>query len=109
MARQEGIWGRNVEPSERGSPATPPGNFTGGTEQTFPFSFFEFFSGGARERKIARENFCEVAAGVIAEAGGGAGQSSGLFAKKVRISSKQYRIKIVPAWSVCRASRLRGY
>jgi DnaJ-class molecular chaperone len=35
-------------------------------------SFFEFFSGGARKRKIVRENFCEVAAGAIAEAGGGA-------------------------------------
>jgi len=36
-------------------------------------SFFEFFSGGARKRKIVRENFCEVAAGALAEAGGGAG------------------------------------
>ena len=35
-------------------------------------SFFEFFSGGAHKRKIVRENFCEVAAGAIAEAGGGA-------------------------------------
>ena len=35
-------------------------------------SFFEFFSGGARKRKIVRENFCEVAAEAIAEAGGGA-------------------------------------
>ena len=35
-------------------------------------SFFEFFSGG-RKRKIVRENFCEVAAGAIAEAGGGVG------------------------------------
>ena len=52
-------------------------------------SFLEFFSGGARKRKIVRENFCEVAAG--AEAGGGAGHPSGLSAKKVRISSKQYR------------------
>ncbi|PIP03873.1 MAG: hypothetical protein COX54_01980, partial [Candidatus Yonathbacteria bacterium CG23_combo_of_CG06-09_8_20_14_all_46_18] len=35
-------------------------------------SFFEFFSEGERKRKIVRENFCEVAAGAIAEADGGA-------------------------------------
>ena len=35
-------------------------------------SFFEFFSGGARKRKIVRENFCEVAAEALAEAGNGA-------------------------------------
>ena len=38
----------------------------------FPLSLFEFFSGGARKRKIVRENFCEVAAEALAEAGGGA-------------------------------------
>jgi len=43
----------------------------GGTEQKFPFPFLNFFSGGARKRKIVRENFCEVAAGALAEAGGG--------------------------------------
>jgi len=36
-------------------------------------SLFEFFRGGARKRKIVRENFCEVAAGALAEADGGAG------------------------------------
>jgi hypothetical protein len=36
-------------------------------------SFFEFFSGGARKIKIVGEIFCEVAAGALAEAGGGAG------------------------------------
>jgi len=35
-------------------------------------SFLEFFSGGARKIKIVRENFCEVAAEALAEAGGGA-------------------------------------
>ncbi|MBV21906.1 MAG: hypothetical protein CMI57_00155 [Parcubacteria group bacterium] len=34
-----GGWGRNADPSERGSPAAPPRNFTGGTEQKFPFPF----------------------------------------------------------------------
>ncbi len=29
-------------------------------------SFLEFFSGGARKRRIVRENFCEVAAGARA-------------------------------------------
>ena len=46
-------------------------------------SFLEFFSGGARKRKIVRENFCEVAAGELAEAGGGAVQSV-FSSKKVR-------------------------
>ena len=46
-------------------------------------SFFEFFSGGARKRKIVRENFREVAAGASAEAGGGAVQSV-FRSKKVR-------------------------
>jgi len=35
----EGVRRRNAEPSERQSPATPPGNFTSGTEQKFPFPF----------------------------------------------------------------------
>ena len=35
-------------------------------------SFLEFFSGGARKRKIVRENFCEVATVALAEADGGA-------------------------------------
>ena len=70
-------------------------------------SFLEFFSGGARKRKIVRENFCEVAAGAIAEAGGGAGHPSGLSAKKVRISSKQYRQFTISAFWGEIASRLR--
>ena len=70
-ARQEGVWGRNAEPSERRSPAAPPEYLEGGTEQKFPFPFQNFFQ-GARKRKIVRENFCEVAAGALAEAGGGA-------------------------------------
>ncbi|PIR92099.1 hypothetical protein COU01_03490, partial [Candidatus Falkowbacteria bacterium CG10_big_fil_rev_8_21_14_0_10_44_15] len=37
----------------------------------FPFPFLNFLE-GARKRKIVRENFCEVAAVALAEAGGGA-------------------------------------
>jgi len=37
--------------------------------RNFPF-LFRFFSGGARKRKIVRENFCEVLAGALAEAYG---------------------------------------
>ena len=69
-ARQEGVWGRNAEPSERGSPTAPPEYLEGRTEQKFPFPFYNF-SGCARKRKIVREHFCEVLAEAIAEAGGG--------------------------------------
>ncbi|HLC94688.1 MAG TPA: hypothetical protein VJH96_03930, partial [Patescibacteria group bacterium] len=73
--------GGNSAAPERRSPAAPPEYLEGGTEQKFPPSLFEFFSGGARKRKIVRENFCEVAAGALAEAGGGAGHRP---SKKVR-------------------------
>ena len=77
---QEWFKGRNAEPSERGSPTVPPEYLEGGTEQKFPFPFLNFFQ-AARKRKIVRKNFCEVAAGALAEAGGGAGQFP---SKKVR-------------------------
>ena len=50
-------------------------------------SFLEFFSGGARKRKIVRENFCEVPAVAIAEAGG-ACVSRGSVQKKLEFQPK---------------------
>ena len=67
----EGVGGRKFFARERGSPAAPPEYLEGETEQKFPFPFLNFFR-GARKRKIVRENFCKVAAGALAEAGGGA-------------------------------------
>jgi len=51
-SRQEGVRGRNAEPSERGSPAAPPRNFLGGTEQKFPFPFLNFFQGARAKEKL---------------------------------------------------------
>jgi len=80
---------RNCPPSEDGSaggglgeecravrawkPRRTARKLGGRNRAEISLSFFEFFSGGARKRKIVRENFCEVAAGALAEAGGGAG------------------------------------
>ena len=61
--------GGNFLPAIIDSSAAPPKYMEGGTEQRFPF--FEFFQGGT-QKKIVRENFCEVAAKALTEAGGGA-------------------------------------
>ena len=48
-----------------------PARILGGRNRAeISLSFLDFFRG--RKRKIVRENFCEVSAGAIAEAGGGA-------------------------------------
>jgi len=44
----------------------------GGTEQKFSLTTFLLRTPPEKNSKKERENFCEVAAGVIAEAGGGA-------------------------------------
>src|SRR3989344_1731818 len=93
-ARQEGGGGGKGEPAARrragaaggggggggaprrrsgGTPAAPPEYLEGGTEQKFPFPFLNFFQ-DARKIENCKGNFCEVAAGAIAEAGGGAGR-----------------------------------
>jgi len=72
QAKSGGGWGEETFCLRAGaSPVAPPEYLEGGTEQKFPFPFLNFFQ-GARKRKIVRENFCEVAAGAIAEADGGA-------------------------------------
>jgi len=55
----------------RAFPAAPPEYLEGGTEQKFPFPFLNFFQGGCAQKKNCKGNFCEVAAGALAEAGGG--------------------------------------
>jgi hypothetical protein len=51
-ARQEGVGGKNAEPSERRSPAAPPEYLEGGTEQKFPFPFLNFFQGARAKEKL---------------------------------------------------------
>jgi hypothetical protein len=59
-----------VFPRERQSLAAPPEYLFGRNRAKISISFLLFL--GARKRKIVRENFCEIAAVAIAEAGGGA-------------------------------------
>jgi len=82
-ARQEGVGGRNAEPSERRSPAAPPEYLEGGTEQKNILFLFRRKNRARAKSEKRRIFFCEVAAGALAEAGGGAGQSV-FRSKKVR-------------------------
>jgi len=86
-----GGWGEECRAVRALKPRRTARKLGGRNRAEISLSFLEDFFRGARKRKIVRENFCEVAAGAIAAAGGGADHSSGLSAKKVRISSKQYR------------------
>jgi len=67
-----GGWGEECRAVRAWKPRRTARILGGRNRAEISLSFFEFFSGGARKRKIVRENFCEVAAGAIAEAGGGA-------------------------------------
>ena len=80
-ARQGGVGGEKAGAAGAWKPRRTARILGGRNRAEISLSFFEFFSGGARKRKIVRENFCEVAAGALAEAGGGAGQFA---SKKVR-------------------------
>jgi len=69
----EGVGGGgNFLPASRSQPRRTARILGGRNRAEISLSFFEFFSEGERKRKIVRENFCEVAAGAIAEADGGA-------------------------------------
>ena len=59
---------RNVRASK---PRRSAQKLLGRNRAEISLSFLDFFR-GTRKRKIVRENFCEVAAVAIAEAGGGA-------------------------------------
>ena len=67
-----GGWGEECRAVRAQKPRRTAQKLLGRNRAEISLSFFEFFSGGARKRKIVRENFCEVAAGALAEAGGGA-------------------------------------
>ena len=66
-----GGWGEECRSVRAWKPRRTAQKLLGRNRAEISLSFFEFFSGGARKRKIVRENFCEVAAGALAEAGGG--------------------------------------
>ena len=76
-----GGWGEECRAVRALKPRRSARTLGGRNRAEISLSFLEFFSEGARKRKIVRENFCEVAAGALAEAGGGAGQ---FCSKKVR-------------------------
>src|SRR3989338_6073154 len=73
--------GGGIPPARAQKPRRSARKLGGLNRAEISLSFFEFFSGGARKRKIVRENFCKVAAVALAEAGGGAGHCP---SKKVR-------------------------
>jgi len=67
-----GGWGEECRAVRAWKPRRTARTLGGRNRAEISLSFFEFFSGGARKRKIVRENFCEVTAEALAEAGGGA-------------------------------------
>src|SRR3990167_9326777 len=67
-----GGWGEECRAVRAWKPRRTARILGGRDRAEISLSFFEFFSRGARKRKIVRENFCEVAAGAMAGAGGGA-------------------------------------
>jgi len=71
--RRKGVGGEECRAVRAWKPRRSAQKLLGRNLAEISLSFFDFFSGGARKRKIVRENFCEVAAGAIAEAGGGVG------------------------------------
>ena len=66
-------------PASVDSPAASPEYLEGGTEQEFHFPVLNFVQ-DARKIENCKGNFCEVAAGAIAEAGGGAESARFSFA-----------------------------
>jgi hypothetical protein len=78
-------WGEEIF-CPRALVAPPARRIEGGTEQKFPFPFLEDFS-GARAKRNCKGNFCEVAAGAVAEAGGAASFVHEFLIKSVRAVS----------------------
>src|SRR3989338_5806113 len=65
-----GGWGEECRAVRAWKPRRSAQKILGRNRAEISLSFFEFFSGDARKRKIVREIFCEVAAGALAEVGG---------------------------------------
>ncbi len=78
----EGGCGGNSASPERLSPAAPPENLQGGTEQKNFLFLLKEKDGCAQNQKMRRKFFCEVAAEALAEAGGGASSLVGVLVKK---------------------------
>src|SRR3989344_5490265 len=77
-----GCGGRNsASPEPKRSPAAPPENLEGGTEQKFPFPFLNFLGGEAKKKNVGR-NFFGGGPGV--GGGGGGGGAGHCPSKKVR-------------------------
>jgi len=84
--REDGSAGRfkgGMPSRPSGSPAAPPEYLEGGTEQKNILFLFRRKNRARAKSEMRRIFFCEVAAGALAEAGGGAGQSV-FRSKKVR-------------------------
>ena len=77
----EGGGGGNSAAPERRNPAAPPEHLEGGTEQKNILFIFRRKNWSRAKSEKRRIFFCEVAAGALAEAGGGAGHRP---SKKVR-------------------------
>ena len=77
----EGGCGGNSAAPERRNPAAPPEHLEGGTEQKNILFIFRRKNWSRAKSEKRRIFFCEVAAGALAEAGGGAGHRP---SKKVR-------------------------
>ncbi len=77
-----GVWGNSAAPEPR-CPAALPEYLEGGTEQKNILFLFRRKNRARAKSRKRRIFFCEVAAGALAEAGGGAVQS-GFRSKKVR-------------------------
>src|SRR3989344_8775666 len=84
--------GGGIPPARAQKPRRSARKLGGRNRAEISLSFFEFFSGGARKRKIIRENFCKVAAVALAEAGGGAGPCPSKKGRAKDIISPQFRI-----------------
>jgi len=78
----EGGCGGNSASPERLSPAAPPENLQGGTEQKNFLFLLKEKNGRAQNQKMRRKFFCEVVARASAEASGGASSLVGVLVKK---------------------------
>jgi hypothetical protein len=87
----EGIFARL--PKKR-SPAAPPENLEDETEQKNFLFLLEEKNRRAQNQKMRRKFFCEVAAGALAEAGGGAERSK--FAVRIFVKKSSDFVQKVP-------------
>jgi len=82
--KKEGGWGEGIfaRPLPKRSPAAPPENLQGGTEQKNFLFLLKEKNGRAQNQKMRRKFFCEVVTGASAEASGGASSLVWVLVKK---------------------------